>query len=85
MAALPVTTARALLEADDIDDIIQFNNQKIDNWMAGDIFDNDFVSFIDKTHNEIDSDLKIYANLTITRGQIRVQPGFKCGLTAVLQ
>ena len=53
--------------------------------MARDMFNNDFASFIDKTHDKIDSHLKTYANLTIAQGNIRIKPGIKRGLKIVLQ
>ena len=85
MAALPVNTIRALLGAAGINDIVQFNDQTNAKWMARDMFDNEFASFIAKKHNEIDSNIKTYANLPITQDQIRIQPGVKRGLKAVLQ
>ena len=84
MAALPVNTVQALLIVAGIDDIIQFDAQTNDKRMARDMFDNNFASFIDKTHDEIDSDLKTYVNLPIAQGQIIIQPGIKHGLKAVL-
>ena len=49
------------------------------------MFDNDFASFVENSHDEIDSDLKAYTNLTVIQGQIRIQPGVKRGLKVVLQ
>ena len=72
MAALPVNIVRALLTAAGVDDIIQFDAEASAERMVRDMFDNDFASSIDKTHYEIDSDLKNYANLTISQGQIRI-------------
>ena len=85
MAALPINTVRALLTAADVNDIIQFEAETNAERMARDMFDNDFASFIDKTHEEIDLDLKAYANLTVAQGQIRIQSGITRGLKAVVQ
>ena len=85
MAAIPVNTVQALLTAAGVDDIIQFNAETSAKRMARDMFDNDLASFIDKTHDEIDSDLKTCANLTVAQGHSRIHPGEKHVLKAVLQ
>ena len=68
MAALPVNIVRSLLTAADIDNVIQFDAETSAERMTRDMFDNDFASFIDKTHDKIDPGLKNYANLTIAQG-----------------
>ena len=50
-----------------------------------DMFDNDFASCMDKSDEEIDSDLKTYSSMTILQGQIRLNPGSKRSLKAAIQ
>ena len=85
MTSPPVNTVRELLTAAGIDDITQVDAEKNAERMARDMFDNDFASFIDKMHDEIDLDLKTYANSIIAQGQIRIQPGVKRGIKSFLQ
>ena len=85
MAALPVNKVRALLTISGVNDIIQFDTEISAKRMARDMLDNDFASFIDKTHDKNDLNLKTYTNLTVAQGQTRIQTGVKRGLKAVLQ
>jgi hypothetical protein len=53
--------------------------------IAEGILNDDFMSCMDKTFEEIDSDLKTYSSLARTRGQISLLPGMKRNLKAFVQ
>ena len=43
--------------------------------MAAELFDDEFLSCMDKTYEEFDKYLKSYSNLTVVNVQIRLGPG----------
>ena len=57
-----------------IDNVAQFDGQTQAERIAEGIFEDDFESCMDKTDSEIDDDLKMWSNLTLANGQIRLQP-----------
>ena len=67
------------------DNHVQFNGHTAAQRIAVDIFDDDFMSRIDKDINDLEDDLKSYSSLTITQGQIRLTPGTKRNLRAFIQ
>jgi hypothetical protein len=68
-----------------IDDAILFNGATAAVRFATELFDDDFNSCMDKTFSELDDELKIYSTLTVAQGQIRVTPGQKRALKALIQ
>ena len=62
-----------------------FNGDTAAQRIADDIFDNDFLSCIDKDINEVEEDFKTYSNLTVNQGQIRLPPGTKRQIKAFVQ
>ena len=53
--------------------------------LASDLFSDDFHTCMDKTHGELDSDFKTYSDLTQAQGQIRITPGVKKNIKALVQ
>ena len=52
---------------------------------ADEIFENDFHMCMDKTFEELQSDLKSYASSPVTQSQIRTSPGIKQRIQAFIQ
>jgi hypothetical protein len=50
--------------------------------IANDIFDDIFDSCPDITFKELDNHFKIYADLTVAQGQIRMRPGTRKNMKA---
>ena len=72
-----VAVAHMVLEAMiaiGIDNVALFEGQTQAERIAKGIFEDDFESCIDKTDSEIDDNLKMWSNLTLANGQIRLQP-----------
>ena len=72
MAAVVANTVRQLLTLAGVDDVIQFNGETQAQRLSTDMFDDSFQSCMDKTYEELDSDLKMYSSLTVAQGQIRL-------------
>ena len=53
--------------------------------ISTDLFDDSFVSVMDKTWEELDSDFKSYTDLTQLQGQIRLLPGIKRSIKGFIQ
>ena len=68
-----------------IDNVALFGGQTQAKRTAKGIFEDDFESCINKTDSEIDNDLKMWSNLTLANGQIRLQPIQKKRLKAFSQ
>ena len=68
-----------------IDNTGLFDGQTQAARIAEGMFDDDFESCIDKSDSEIDDDLKTWSNLTISHGQIRLQPVQKKRIKAFTQ
>ena len=49
------------------------------------IFDDDFMSCMDKTYVDLDNDLKSYSTLTAAHSQISLTPGHKKNIKAFIQ
>ena len=49
------------------------------------MFDDDLLSCMDKSYEEIEADIKSYSTLTIVQGQTRLQPGTKRSIKAIVQ
>ena len=66
----PKNTLRLLLASVGVNDVIQFlgatNAQKV----AIDMFDDDFLSCMDKSYEKIEAGIKSYSMLTFVQGQI---------------
>ena len=82
---MAANTVRQLLVIARVDNTLLFNNKTQAQQLASDLFDDAFASCMDKSYEEIDSDLKSYAQLTAIQGQIRLQPGVKRGIKAFVQ
>ena len=67
----PVSTVYTIREAMPecgVNDVDQFEGKTQAERLAVDLFCNDFHTCVDKTHGELDSDFKIYSDLTQTQG-----------------
>ena len=53
--------------------------------IATNIFEDDFNTCMDKTHKDIDDDLKVFSQLAATQGRISVLPGVKKRIKAFVQ
>ena len=45
--------------------------------MNAEIFDDEFLSYMENTYKEFEKDLKSYSNLTVVNGRINIGPGYK--------
>ena len=68
-----------------VDNAIRFNGDTAAERIATEIFDNDFMSCIDKDVSELEDDFKTYSGLTVNQGQIRLHPGTKRHIKAFIQ
>ena len=84
MAANAQTVFDAMV-ACGVDNAIRFNGATAAMRIAEEVFDNDFMSCIDKDISEIEEDFKTYAGLTVNQGQIRLHPGTKRQIKAFMQ
>ena len=84
MAANAQTVFDAMV-ACGVDNAIRFNGATAAMRIAEEVFDNDFMSCIDKDIGEIEEDFKTYAGLTVNQGQIRLHPGTKRQIKAFMQ
>ena len=78
------TVEEAMVECD-IDDEDQFEGRTAAERIASDLFQDDFKTCMDKTFEELESDLKSFSTLTQNQGQIRLTPGQKNKIKAFIQ
>ena len=71
-APLQVFTIHQAIIAVGVNDADNFNRNSLAECLTEDIFDNDFVSCMDKSQAEVEADLKSFSSLTL--GQIRILP-----------
>lgn len=84
MAALN-NTVHDLMTSIGINYVALFNGATNAEHIENDMFNDNFKSFMDKTYEEIDADLKAFSTLTVTQDQIRLLPGVKYNLMAAVQ
>lgn len=53
--------------------------------IAEDVFNNDFLTCMDKSFIDLESDFKTYSSLTLAQGQLRFSPGIKNRVKAFVQ
>ena len=68
-------TVLKAIQACGVNTLIQFNGATQAERISSEIFDDDFMSCMDKTMDELMTDLKSYSALTVANGQIRLTPG----------
>ena len=73
---LPFTVANAVFYCGVMEGALFKDNTKSDR-MSAELFDDDFLSCMEKTYEEFDEELKSYSNLTVVNGKIRLGPGQK--------
>ena len=76
---------RRLLTLAGVDDVFSFNGEPQAQRLAPDLFDDSFLSCMNKSYDKIDRDLKSYSTLTVVQGQIQLQPGVKRAVKAFVQ
>ena len=85
-AAAPlVYTVLDAIIACGVDNNALFDGHTAAQRIATDLFDDSYVSTMDKTWEELDTDFKSYTNLTQHQGQIRLLPGIKRNLKGLIQ
>lgn len=82
MAALVPYTVRIGMVECGVDDIVLFNGQTAAARLAEDLFDDNFETCLDKTHEEIDA---AYSDFSQAQGQIRLLPSVKRNIKAFIQ
>ncbi len=63
---------------------IIFNGETIPTRVSSDIFDDSFMTCMDKTRTELEDSWKTYAQLTVNQGQIRLRPQEKKKVRALV-
>ena len=82
---LPPYTVRQAMSRCGIDDTMIFNDKTAAHRLASDIFSDSFEICMDKTIDEVKSELKQYSNLTPEQGQIITTPGNVNKIQAFIQ
>ena len=82
---LQVFTIHRAMIAAGVNDANNFNGNSSANRLAEDIFDNDFVSCVDKSQADVEADLKLFSSLTLVQGQIRILSRVKTRILAFTQ
>ena len=85
MAAPPVHTVLDAMIACGVDNNAVYDGDTAAERLSTDLFDEDYVSVMDKTWDELDNDFKSYTDLTQLQGQIRLLPGVKRNLKGFIQ
>ena len=83
-ANTPFTLANDMLDYG-ITDAVLFDSDTKAIRIATDLFDNEFFSFVDKMHVELDDDLNSYSTLTTVHCNIRITPGHKKNIKAFIK
>ena len=80
----PFTLANALCDYS-ITDAVLFDGDTKASRIATELFDDNFMSCMDKTYVELDDDLNLYSTLNFTHGQIRLTPGHNKNIKEFIQ
>ena len=84
MAAEPFQVVDAMVLCG-VNNIILFNDTTQAAHIAGEIFDDDHNTVMDKSYTELQEDLKAFSLLTIANGQICLTPGTTRNIQAYIQ
>ena len=68
-----------------VDNAVRFNGNTAAERIAAEVFDDDFMSCIDKDISDLEDDFKTYSVLTVNQGQIRLRPGIKRKIRGFIQ
>ena len=78
MAAIPPTfTVTQAMIACGVNPDDQFGGRSAPERIAADLFNDNYLTCMDKTFEELDTEFKAYSELTQNQGQIRLLPGIK--------
>ena len=69
MADIVANTVRELLLLAGVYDILQFNEEMQAQRLSTDMFDDSYILCMDNTYTELDSNLKKYSSLTVSKGK----------------
>ena len=81
----PTYTVLEAVIACGVDNNAMFDGNTAAERIATDLFDDSYVTAMDKTWEELDTDFKSYTDLTQHQGQIRLLPGIKRNLKGLIQ
>ena len=81
----PTYTVLEAVIACGVDNNAMFDGNTAAERIATDLFDDSYVTAMDKTWEELDTDFKSYTDLTQNQGQIRLLPGIKRNLKGFIQ
>ena len=85
MAAVNNTLEAILIQCGVPNDNVLFNGHTKANRIANEIFNDDFNSCMDISHVDFETECKTYSGLTVNQGQIRLTPGTKRNIKAMIQ
>ena len=85
MAAVANTVEQILLLCGVPNDHILFNGSTKAERIAAEVFGDDFSSCMDISHEDFETECKSYSALTVAQGQIRLTPGTKRNIKAMIQ
>ena len=78
-------TVRMTITACGVDDVNLWNGMTKSERISNELFNNDFNTFRDIKYEEIQEEVKSYSRLTAAQGQIRLNPGVKRNIRALIQ
>jgi hypothetical protein len=84
-APVQVFTLLDAIVACGVDNVVQFQGATKAQRIATDIFNDDFTTCMDKSHSDLENDLKSYTNLPTNQGKIVLGPGPKRNIKALIQ
>jgi hypothetical protein len=84
-AAPPIHTVLDAIIASGVDNVVIFGGATAAARIATDLFDDSYVTVMDKTWEELETDFKSYTDLTQAEGRIRLLPGIKRNLKGFIQ
>ena len=84
-AEIANTFEQLLLQCGVPNDCILFNGATKAQRIATEVFSDDFNSCMDISHEDFEDECKTYCSLTVVQGQIRLNPGTKRNIKALIQ
>ena len=81
----PVYTVHDAMVAAGVNDNDNYQGQSSAERLAEDLFGDDFLTCMDKTHEDLEADFKSLSALTAVQGQIRLVPRVKKRIKAFIQ
>ena len=86
VVALPlIFTVHDVMVVSGVNDTNNFDGYSTAECTAEGMFEDDFSTCMDKTHEDIDNDFKTFLIMTVAQGQIRLLPGVKKRIKSFIQ